>query len=105
MERVKSLASTYPVLIFSTTSCCMCHVMKRLFIELGANPSIHELDEDPNGKEMETALIKLLEGRTPPVPVVFINGQLVGTTEQVMTLHLRGSLIPMIKDATELSRD
>ncbi|KAG9459804.1 hypothetical protein H6P81_004312 [Aristolochia fimbriata] len=105
MEKVMTLASTYPVLIFSTTTCCMCHVMKRLFIELGANLTIHELDENPNGKEMETALVKLLAGRSPPVPVVFIGGHLVGTMDEVMTLHLRGSLVPMIKDAAELSRN
>lgn len=76
----------------------MCHTVKRLFCELGVNPAIHELDEDPKGKEMEIALVKLL-GRKPPVPAVFIGGKLVGPTDKVMSLHLSGKLVPLLRDA------
>lgn len=93
------MASMHPLLIFSKTSCCMCHVMKSLFNELRADAAIYELDEDPNGRELEMVLIKLLNGRTPAVPVVFIGGQLVGPTDRVMTLHLSGALVPMLKHA------
>ncbi|XP_068658084.1 glutaredoxin-C1-like [Aristolochia californica] len=95
------MASQHPVLIFSLTSCCMCHAVKSLFFELGTNPAVHELDEDPNGREIETVLIKLM-GKRPAVPVIFIGGQLVGTTDRVMSLHLGGSLIPMLRQARAL---
>ncbi|KAK1292439.1 putative glutaredoxin-C14 [Acorus calamus] len=98
MEKVLKLASQRAVVIFSVSSCCMCHTIKTLFCDLGVNPAIHELDQDPKGKEMERALIRLL-GRNPPVPVVFIGGQLVGSTDKVMSLHLSGNLIPLLREA------
>ncbi|KAL5996014.1 Glutaredoxin-C1 [Asimina triloba] len=102
MDRVLALAAQNPVLIFSMSSCCMCHAIKRLFYELGVNPAIHELDEDPNGREMEKVLVRLL-GRTPPVPLVFIGGQLVGPIDRVMSLHLSGSLVPLLRQVGALN--
>ncbi|URE28358.1 Glutaredoxin [Musa troglodytarum] len=71
----------------------MCHTVKRLFCELGVNPAVHELDEDPRGKDM---------GRSPPVPAVFIGGNLVGPTDEVMALHLGGKLVPLLRNAGAL---
>lgn len=62
---------------------------------------IHELDEDPRGKEMELALVMRL-GCNPSVPAVFIGGKFVGSATTVMTLHLNGSLKKMLKDAGAL---
>ncbi|THU55320.1 hypothetical protein C4D60_Mb11t05340 [Musa balbisiana] len=98
MDRVMRLASQRAVVVFSLSSCCMCHTIKRLFCELGVNPGIHELDEDPNGKDMERALARML-GCNPPVPAVFIGGRLVGRTDRVMSLHLGGKLVPLLRDA------
>ncbi|KAK4795710.1 hypothetical protein SAY86_028036 [Trapa natans] len=95
MERVKKMVSEKPVVIFSKSSCCMCHTIKTLFSELGVYPSIHELDEILRGKEVEQALARL--GCSPPVPVVFIGGELVGGANEVMSLHLNRSLIPLLK--------
>ncbi|RWW19647.1 hypothetical protein BHE74_00008151 [Ensete ventricosum] len=101
MDRVRRLASQRAVVVFSLSSCCMCHTIKRLFCELGVNPAVHELDEDPKGKDMERALSKLL-GRNPPVPAVFIGGNLVGPTDEVMKLHLGGKLVPLLRNAGAL---
>ncbi|KAJ8509757.1 hypothetical protein OPV22_000191 [Ensete ventricosum] len=65
MDRVMRLASQRAAVVFSLSSCCMCYTIKRLFCDLGVNPAIHELDEDPNGKDMEGALTKWL-GCNPP---------------------------------------
>lgn len=92
------LASRSAVVIFSKTSCCMCHTVKRLFTELGVNIVIHELDKEAMGREMERALGQLL-GRTPVVPAVFIGGRLVGSTNGIMSLHLGGNLIPLLRNA------
>ncbi|KAF0888876.1 hypothetical protein E2562_019385 [Oryza meyeriana var. granulata] len=101
MDRVMKLASERAVVIFTLSSCCMCHTMTRLFYDLGVNALVHELDQDPRGKEIESALLKLL-GRGPPVPVVFIGGKLIGGTNKIMSLHLGGELIPMLKNAGAL---
>ncbi|CAF2073150.1 BnaCnng76570D [Brassica napus] len=52
------------------------------------------------GKEIEQALAQL--GCSPTDPVVFIGGQLVGGANQVMSLHLHRSLVPILKRAGAL---
>jgi glutaredoxin 3 len=101
MDRVTKLASQRAVVIFSMSSCCMCHTVTRLFRELGVNPTVVELDEDPRGEEMEKALARLL-GRNPAVPAVFIGGRLAGSTDKVMSLHLSGNLVPLLRNAGAL---
>ncbi|KAM0894004.1 hypothetical protein ACQ4PT_024743 [Festuca glaucescens] len=102
MDRVMNLASERAVVVFTMSSDCMCHTVERLFSDqLGVNALVHELDQDPRGKEMEKALLKML-GREPSVPVVFIGGKLIGGTHKVMSLHLGGELVPMLKNAGAL---
>ena len=100
-DRVMKLASERAVVVFTLSSCCMCHTVTRLFRELGVNPTVVELDEDQRGKEMEKALARLL-GRSPAVPAVFIGGRLVGSTDKVMSLHLGGNLVPLLRNAGAL---
>ncbi|GFQ06117.1 glutaredoxin-c13 [Phtheirospermum japonicum] len=95
MEKVVKLASENGILIFSKSSCCLCYAVQILFQELGVNPRIHEIDHDPDGKEIEKALMRM--GCSGPVPAVFIAGKLVGSTNEVMSLHLSGTLISMLK--------
>ncbi|ESR32884.1 hypothetical protein CICLE_v10006286mg [Citrus x clementina] len=95
MERVAKMASERPVVIFSKSSCCICHSIKTLFCDFGVNPAVYELDEMPGGRELEQDLQRL--GCSPAVPAVFIGGELVGGANQVMSLHLNRSLIPMLK--------
>ncbi|KAK6155361.1 hypothetical protein DH2020_009609 [Rehmannia glutinosa] len=86
------MASASAVVIFSMSTCCMCHAVKRLFCGMGVNPTVYEIDEDPRGKELETALMRLLGGGSA-VPVVFIGGRLVGKMDSVMGSHINGTLI------------
>ncbi|KAI3975668.1 hypothetical protein MKX01_023094 [Papaver californicum] len=95
MEAIMRVASKKGVVIFSKSLCCMCYVVKILFHELGVNPLIHELDQDPEGREMEKALMRM--GCNTPVPSVFINSEFVGSTNEVMSLHLDGSLLPLLR--------
>ncbi|KAL5712908.1 Monothiol glutaredoxin-S3 [Ranunculus cassubicifolius] len=98
MDRISVLSQQKAVVIFSKRTCCMSHAVKRLFYELGVSPAIHELDEIPRGKEMEKSLVAL--GISPSVPMVFIGGgQLIGSTNTIMSIHLNGSLVPMLKQA------
>jgi glutaredoxin 3 len=62
---------------------------------------VHELDKDPRGKDVERALAGMV-GRSPPVPTVFIGGALVGPTDRVMSLHLGGQLVPLLRQAGAL---
>ncbi|CAI9118743.1 OLC1v1020347C1 [Oldenlandia corymbosa var. corymbosa] len=100
MECVAKLASQKAVVIFSKSSCSMCHAIKRLFYEQGVSPMICELDQVPNGKEMEWSLIRL--GCNPSVPAVFIGGRFIGSASTVMTLQINGTLKKLLKDAGAL---
>ncbi|KAF2322919.1 hypothetical protein GH714_032071 [Hevea brasiliensis] len=71
---------------------------------MGVNPTVHELDEDPRGKEMEKALMRLL-GSSSAVPVVFIGGKLVGAMDRVMASHINGTLVPLLKDAVKKAEE
>ena len=93
------------VVVFSVSSCCMCHAVKRLFCGMGVHPTVHELDLDPRGRELERALARLLgygPAGAPVVPVVFIGGKLVGAMDRVMAAHINGSLVPLLKEAGAL---
>ncbi|CAA2960354.1 glutaredoxin-C1-like [Olea europaea subsp. europaea] len=96
LQLIQRLAAENAVVIFSKSTCCMCHAIKKLFSGMGVNATVYELDEDPRGKEMEKALVRLLG---VPVPAVFVGGKLVGAMEKVMTSHINGTLVPLLKEA------
>ncbi|GAV80713.1 Glutaredoxin domain-containing protein [Cephalotus follicularis] len=101
LESIERLASENAVVIFSISTCCMCHAIKRLFCGMGVNPTVYELDEDPREKEIEKALMRLL-GSSSGLPVVFIGGKLVGAMDRVMASHINGTLVPLLKEAGAL---
>ncbi|KAI3939509.1 hypothetical protein MKX01_000074 [Papaver californicum] len=84
MEAIMRVAAKKGVVIFSKSSCCVCYAIKILFHELGVNPLIYE-----------KTLMKM--GCNTPVPSIFINGEFVGSTNEVMSLHLDGSLLLFLK--------
>ncbi|CAI0466692.1 unnamed protein product [Linum tenue] len=108
MDRVFQLAAERPVVVFSKSTCCMCHTIKTLFFDFGVNPTVYELDQIPGGREIEQALAREIEqalarhGVAGDFPVVFIGGNLVGGANEIMTLHLNGSLSAMLKRAGAL---
>ncbi|CAA0825493.1 Monothiol glutaredoxin-S9 [Striga hermonthica] len=95
MDKIVKLASENGILIFSKSSCCLCYTVQILFQELGARARVYELDHEPDGTEIEKALARM--GCKGPVPAVFIAGKLVGSTNEVMSLHLSGSLMSMLR--------
>ncbi|KAK9287624.1 hypothetical protein L1049_016060 [Liquidambar formosana] len=95
MEEVTKLVAQRPLVIFSRTHCFMSHSIMTLFREFGADPAVHELDQIPEGRDIEQALTSL--GRDPIVPTVYIGGELVGGANEVMSLHLNRTLIPWLK--------
>ncbi|XP_073138755.1 glutaredoxin-C1-like [Henckelia pumila] len=101
LQRVVRLASGSAIVIFSVSTCCMCHALKRLFCGMGVSPTVFELDQDPRGKDIERALMLLLGGGSA-VPVVFIGGKLVGAMDRVMASHINGTLVPLLKEAGAL---
>ncbi|KAL8530843.1 hypothetical protein ACS0TY_007756 [Phlomoides rotata] len=95
MEKILKLASENGILIFSKSTCCLCYAVQILFRDLRVHPLVHDLDHDPEGKEIERGLMRM--GCSGPVPAVFIGGKLIGSTNEVMSLHLSGSLKPLLR--------
>ncbi|KAL0735923.1 hypothetical protein Bca4012_012133 [Brassica carinata] len=106
LVRIESMAAENAVVIFSVSTCSMCHAMKRLFRGMGVSPAVHELDLHPYGADIHRTLLRLLGCSSPTsvgtLPVVFIGGKMVGAMERVLASHINGSLVPLLKDAGAL---
>ncbi|XP_059625747.1 monothiol glutaredoxin-S6 [Cornus florida] len=94
MDSVMSLVGENPAVIFSKSSCCMCHTIVQLIRGFGANLTVYELDQLPKGKQIERELLAL--GRNPSVPAVFVGQKLIGGANEVMALHVQNELGPML---------
>ncbi|XP_038899998.1 glutaredoxin-C6-like [Benincasa hispida] len=96
--RIRRLISEHPVIIFSRTSCCMCHVMKKLLATIGVHPTVIELDDD------EIDALSSCSSTTVPAatPAVFIGGAFVGGLESLVALHLSGHLVPKLVEVGAL---
>ncbi|XWS17627.1 hypothetical protein CRYUN_Cryun33cG0083500 [Craigia yunnanensis] len=99
--RIRRLISEHPVIIFSRSSCCMCHVMKKLLVTIGVHPTVIELDDHeiaslppPPGHDSLSSL--------NPAPAVFIGGTCVGGLESLVALHLSGNLVPKLVEVGAL---
>ncbi|KMT12714.1 hypothetical protein BVRB_4g088110 [Beta vulgaris subsp. vulgaris] len=97
MDVVKGLVQERPVVIFSKTNCPVSHSMRQLISGFGANPTVYELDQMPNGREIERVLQMM--GRRPSVPSIFIGGNFVGGPNDVISLQVQGRLVQMLMDA------
>nr|KAJ0187176.1 hypothetical protein LSAT_V11C900456760 [Lactuca sativa] len=94
MVIVTRLVANKAVVIFSKSSCCICHSIRTLICSFGANPTVYELDEHPDGQLIERELKAL--GCKPCIPSVFIGQELIGGANEIMSMHLRGHLVPML---------
>ncbi|KAI3506669.1 hypothetical protein L1887_21232 [Cichorium endivia] len=94
MAIVTRLVTDKAVVIFSKSSCCICHSIKTLICSFGANPTVYELDEHPDGQLIERELKSL--GCKLCAPTVFIGQHLIGGANEIMSLHLKGKLVPML---------
>ncbi|KVI00933.1 monothiol glutaredoxin-S1-like [Cynara cardunculus var. scolymus] len=96
MGKVKRLVANNPVVIFSKTSCCISHTVKSLISNFGASPTVYELDELSNGKQIEEELVGL---GCPTIPAVFIGKKMIGGANEVMSLNVKSKLKPLLIQA------
>uniref|UniRef100_A0A5B6YSE3 Putative glutaredoxin-C6 n=1 Tax=Davidia involucrata TaxID=16924 RepID=A0A5B6YSE3_DAVIN len=97
--RIQRLISENPVIIFSRSSCCMCHVMKRLLSTIGVHPTVIELEED----EIGALAAHDSDATTAGAPAVFIGGTRVGGLDKLVALHLSGQLVPKLVEVGVLN--
>ncbi|KAE8710462.1 Glutaredoxin-C6 [Hibiscus syriacus] len=106
-ERIRRLISEHPVIIFSRSSCCMCHVMKKLLATIGVHPTVIELDDHeiaslPTPPPPAPASAAHSISSRNPAPSVFIGGTCVGGLESLVSLHLSGHLVPKLVEVGAL---
>ncbi|CAI9109236.1 OLC1v1009021C1 [Oldenlandia corymbosa var. corymbosa] len=97
MEPLMRLGKEKPVVIFAKSNCGISYTIQTLIINFGANPTIYNLDQHPQGREIENALLGL--GCNPSAPAVFIGKLFVGGANEVMSLNLKGKLKPLLINA------
>ncbi|KAK1368986.1 Glutaredoxin domain-containing protein [Heracleum sosnowskyi] len=105
-EKVRNLVAGKPVVVFTTSGCCMCHVVKQLLFSLGVSPTVVELDQEADGSDIQGFLSHIAgdgqKNQQNPVPAVFVGGKFLGGVETLMSCHINGSLVPLLKDAGAL---
>ncbi|KAL7112275.1 hypothetical protein ACP275_05G142200 [Erythranthe tilingii] len=92
--RIERLVSENPVVIFSRSSCCMCHVMRRLLSNIGVHPTVIILEED------EITAAK--PGGESVSPALYLGGAWVGGVESMVALHVSNNLVPRLVEVGAL---
>ncbi|KAM6541826.1 hypothetical protein CsatB_006273 [Cannabis sativa] len=112
--RIQRLISEHPVIIFTRSSCCMCHVMKKLLATIGVHPTVIELDDHeipflpspppppPSDDSSDNAATGGGHHGFAAAPAVFIGGVCIGGLESLVALHLSGHLIPRLVEVGAL---
>ncbi|XP_015055148.1 glutaredoxin-C9-like [Solanum pennellii] len=105
---VKSV-SEHAIIVVAIRGCCMCHVVKNLLLGLGVNPMIFEVNnEDADDVKTELSIITSGDGdgggdgTSTEFPAVFVGGNLFGGLERVISTHISGELVPILKDVGAL---
>ncbi|CAA2981432.1 glutaredoxin-C6-like [Olea europaea var. sylvestris] len=109
---IQRLICENPVIIFSRSSCYMCHVMKRLLSTVGVHPTIIELDED----EISAFTVHDVAGTNHHVdgeggggrggvPALYIGGTSIGGLESLVALHLSGHLVSKLMEVGVLRKN
>ncbi|XP_039060096.1 glutaredoxin-C9-like [Hibiscus syriacus] len=102
---VTELVSENSVIVFGRRGCCMCHVVKRLLLELGVNPTVYEVVEEKEATVLnELSRIDGIrrDGSIEQLPAVFVGGKLFGGLDKVISTHISGELVPILRDAGAL---
>ncbi|KAI8067547.1 glutaredoxin [Gongronella butleri] len=96
-EVVKKTIAENKVTIFSKSYCPFCLGAKDIFDDLNVNYKALELDERPDGPEIQHALLELTQQRT--VPNIFVNQVHVGGSDDLKKALASGKLATLLKEA------
>lgn len=101
---VNKMISENAVIVFGRRGCCMCHVVKRLLLGHGVNPTVFEVEEECEIGVVDELMKMIGEGDQDQIqfPVVFVGGKVFGGLEKVMATHISDELVPILKQAGAL---
>jgi len=96
--RVSDLIKTPgKVLVFSKTYCPYCTEAKNIFSSVSVAFETYELDNLPDGEDMQNALLEITGQRT--VPNIFISGYHVGGCDDLKSKIKSGKVIEILEAA------
>jgi len=98
-EKLESLKSSHPVLIFSKSHCPFCLEAKRTFAALGVPVAVIEKNANTEGARVHALAKKQTKHST--VPLIFINGEYVGGCDELKKLQASRKLDMMVRDLIE----
>ncbi|DBA68888.1 TPA: hypothetical protein ACH3X2_013364 [Trebouxia sp. C0005] len=87
---VMALLVASPVVVFSKSRCPFCFEALRLLQQYAVPVDVQQLDEMPNGAQLQGILKKQYKHHT--VPCIFINSVLIGGCDDLVALHKSGAL-------------
>ncbi|PKI69987.1 hypothetical protein CRG98_009590 [Punica granatum] len=94
---VQNVIYSNKIAIFSKSYCPYCMRAKLIFSELREQPHVVELDLREDGSEIQRALLDLTGRRT--VPQVFVNGKLVGGSDDLTAAFMSGQLQKLLSSS------
>lgn len=92
---VKNEIASNDVVVFSKTYCPYCTATKGLLQDMSIKAKVIELDDVPNGGQIQAALLDLSGQRT--VPNVFVKGNHLGGNDDTQAAARTGKLQEMLK--------
>ncbi|KAI9143384.1 thioredoxin reductase 3-like protein [Paraphysoderma sedebokerense] len=102
-ELVKKAIAENGVMIFSKTTCPYCRKAKSFFDSMRVAYNAMELDQRPDGKEIQNHLFELTQQKT--VPNIFIHGTHVGGSSDLTELKESGEIYKLLSKEQSHSFD
>jgi len=93
-KNVEELVGQERIVIFSKESCPYCYDAKSVFDKMGQKYAVVELNQHPQGSNVQDILNDMTGART--VPRVFIDGKCIGGGSDTVQLFKNGQLEQML---------
>lgn len=93
-DLIKNEIETNKVVVFSKSYCPFCSATKALFTDMGLEFKVIELDQRPDGGDIQASLAQMTGQRT--VPNTFIDGVQLGGNDKAQAAASSGELKKML---------
>ena len=102
-SEIQNLLKEKKVVVISKSSCPYCKMAKQVLAKYEipeAIIEIREIDDDPQGDNIQNVMQELTGART--VPRIFIGGKCIGGGDEIMTMHNNGELEELLRSNAAL---
>ncbi|KAF4977185.1 hypothetical protein FDECE_18383 [Fusarium decemcellulare] len=96
-QKAQQLIDNNAVVVFSKSYCPYCRQTKKTLDDLNAAYELLELDQIPDGSDLQDALEQISGQRT--VPNVYINKKHIGGNSDIQSLKSAGKLQALLEEA------